>query len=108
MALWHDRIPAGAWPLLLPRSMAAAFVGVSENTFMSEVKQGVWPAPIRRGEKRRRYWSRDALAATVQTMAQSNGEAPAGHGAEDDDDDWTGLFDDDDDYAHEGHQEGHR
>lgn len=79
--------------------MAAAFVGVSENTFLSEVKQGVWPAPIRRGEKRRRYWSRDALAATVRTMAQSTKQALAEIG---EDDDWTGLFDHDDDRAHEG------
>ena len=39
------RIPLGAWPRGLSRGQAAAYAGVSENKFMAEVEDGLWPKP---------------------------------------------------------------
>jgi hypothetical protein len=39
------------WPRFLNLSQAAAYVGVSPNVFLQEVKARLWPEPIRRGSK---------------------------------------------------------
>lgn len=44
------------WPRGLSLAQAAAYVGVSENTFLEEVDDGLWPGPEERG--RRRIWDR--------------------------------------------------
>ena len=46
------RIPLGAWPRGLSRGQAAAYAGVSENKFLAEVEEGLWPT---RG-RIRHYW----------------------------------------------------
>ncbi len=37
------RLPYGAWPRGLSRMLAALYTGVSENKFLAEVKDGLWP-----------------------------------------------------------------
>lgn len=50
------------WPRFMGREMAAAFVGVSPNTFDTEVRKGRWPAGLPRGERGGRLtWDRRAL-----------------------------------------------
>jgi len=44
------------WPRGLSLDQAAAYVGVSPNTFLEEVKQSLWPAAEHRG--RRTIWDR--------------------------------------------------
>ena len=53
------RIPLGAWPRGLNCEQAAAYAGVSPNTFLTEVKKGLWPEPEARG--RRRIWDRSRI-----------------------------------------------
>lgn len=36
------------WPRYLTRSLAAAYLGLSEEKFQAEVNLGWWPAPVRR------------------------------------------------------------
>ncbi len=55
----HARIPHGAWPRGLNCEQAAAYAGVSPNTFLTEVKKGLWPKPEARGH--RRIWDRLAI-----------------------------------------------
>lgn len=51
-------------PRFLSREDAAAYVGVSPNTFDTEVKAGLWPPAMRRGAKLRAVtWDRHALDA---------------------------------------------
>jgi len=50
------------WPRYLSREDAAAYVGVSPGVFDEEVKQGLWPPPLRRGERAGRLtWDRVGL-----------------------------------------------
>lgn len=44
-------LPPGLTPRFLTRDQAAAYVGVSAETFAWEVSQGYWPAAVRRGPK---------------------------------------------------------
>ena len=53
------RIPYGAWPRGLGGKQAAAYVGVGESKFRTEVKAGIWPEPDVRGG--RRIWDRELL-----------------------------------------------
>ena len=39
--------------------MAALYTGVSENKFLAEVKDGLWPRPEERG--RRKIWDRHEI-----------------------------------------------
>jgi hypothetical protein len=39
------------WPRFLNLGQAAAYVGVSPNVFLQEVKTRLWPEPMRRGSK---------------------------------------------------------
>lgn len=58
------------WPLLLSREQAAAYVGVSPALFDREVDQGLWPQPIRRGEKGgRKTWDRRQLDAALDSIS---------------------------------------
>lgn len=50
------------WPRWLSQEQAAAYVGVSINTFAEEVAAGLWPKPMRRG-KARLTWDRNLLDA---------------------------------------------
>ncbi len=52
-------IPYGAWPRGLSRGLAAAYAGVSENKFMAEVDEGLWPKAETRGG--RKIWDRYAM-----------------------------------------------
>jgi hypothetical protein len=58
--------PAGLAPRFLSVCQAAAYVGVSADTFLEEVALGWWPAALRRGAKGRRLtWDRLALDAAA-------------------------------------------
>ena len=46
------RMPHGAWPRGLNCKQAATYVGVSPNTFLTEVKKGLWPKPEERGHRK--------------------------------------------------------
>ncbi len=46
------RMPHGAWPRGLNCEQAATYVGVSPNTFLTEVKKGLWPKPEERGHRK--------------------------------------------------------
>ena len=50
----HEPMPHGAWPRFLKCAWAAAWAGVSPNTFLREVKAKIWPEPDTRG--RRKIW----------------------------------------------------
>jgi hypothetical protein len=51
---WSAAQPAGLAPRFLSVGQAAAYVGVSADTFLEEVALGWWPAALRRGAKGRR------------------------------------------------------
>lgn len=69
-------LPAGLVPRYLSREEAAAYVGVSPETFDREVREGWWPAPRRRGEKGTRLtWDRLALDAAAD-QASGLGQPP--------------------------------
>jgi hypothetical protein len=54
----------------MKRSLAAAYLGVSETVFINEVKSGWWPAPRRRGEKAGLLtWDRALLDQTADREA---------------------------------------
>ena len=71
---------AGLTPRYLSRSEAAAYVGVSEDTFDQEVSAGLWPKPRRRGLKKIRVtWDRhllDAFADRDSGLAQLSDARP--------------------------------
>ena len=61
-------LPAGLAPLYLSREEAAAYVGVSVDTFIAEVREGWWPEPVRRGGREGRItWYRPGLELAAQT-----------------------------------------
>lgn len=45
-ALSRDHIPAGTWPALMRRDMAAAYLDLSQSSFDAKVKEGALPAPV--------------------------------------------------------------
>ena len=55
------------WPRFLSRDQAAAYVGVSVGMFDAEVKDGVWPKPMRR--RSRVTWDRFALDRRADTQS---------------------------------------
>lgn len=64
-------LPAGLAPLFLDAEQAAAYVGVSATLFLWEVKQGLWPPGVRRGERGRRLtWFRHDLDAAAIRLAR--------------------------------------
>jgi hypothetical protein len=63
------------WPRFLNLNEAAAYVGVSPNVFLIEMKQQVWPAPKQRGTKAGlATWDRALLDAAAD---RASGLAPA-------------------------------
>ena len=52
-------MPHGAWPRGLSRELAAAYRGVSVNTFLSMVEAGTMPKPETWG--RRKIWDRNQI-----------------------------------------------
>jgi hypothetical protein len=63
---WSAAQPAGLAPRFLSVGQAAAYLGVSADTFLEEVALGWWPAALRRGAKGRRVtWDRLALDAAA-------------------------------------------
>ena len=70
-----DSLANWPWPRGLSLEQAAAYVGVSPNTFQAEVRAGYWPSPERRG--RRVIWDRGAIdqcwdARKKQSIAKVN------------------------------------
>ena len=60
-----ERAALPGWPRCLGRLEAAAYLGVSVDTFDAEVASGYWPGPDRRGAKGGRLtWDRALLDAT--------------------------------------------
>ncbi len=60
----RQALPPGLAPRCLSRAEAAAYVGVSLETFDAEVRAGYWPKPERRGMKGGRLtWDRMLLDA---------------------------------------------
>ena len=73
-------LPSGLAPLFLSRTEAAAYLGVSPETFTREVQAGWWPAPVRRGDKSGSLtWYRPALehAAQAQHLVTLNTDPTA-------------------------------
>lgn len=65
-----DTLPTWLVPRFLSREEAAAYVGVSINTFDQEVSRGLWPRPLARGLKGRRLtWDRMALDAAADVAS---------------------------------------
>lgn len=60
----NELVRRGIQPGGLSLAEAAAYVGVSPNTFLREVRAGTLPGPLPL-KARRRVWSRDALARAV-------------------------------------------
>ena len=65
------------WPRYLGRELAALYVGVSVDVFDDEVKEGLWPAPRRRGAKGGRLtWDRVVLDLVADQAAGIHQVAP--------------------------------
>jgi hypothetical protein len=54
-------LPMGMTPRLLSREEAAAYVGLSPNSFDIEVRAGTFAGPVRLKRVDRRLWDRKAL-----------------------------------------------
>lgn len=64
-----------AWPLLLSAELAAAYLGLSPNTFRAGVGT-LWPEPARIGA--RRLWDRRALDAAAARLPTAGPSAAIG------------------------------
>jgi prophage regulatory protein len=72
-----DALPAGLTPRYLTRAQAAAYLGVSVDTFNAEVRLGWWPPARPRGLKGILYtWDRKALDAAADLAMGIGGLAP--------------------------------
>jgi hypothetical protein len=70
-------LPAGLIPRFLTREQAAAYVGVGVTTFEQEVALGMWPQPMRRGQRAARVtWDRLALDAAADRAAGLSAPVP--------------------------------
>lgn len=77
MTLPPNRLPQGLAPLFLTLEQAAAYAGVSPDTFLAEVAAGLWPAPVRRGAKgTKQTWHRESLEAAARAI--TGGTPPPG------------------------------
>jgi hypothetical protein len=55
---------------LLSLEQAALYTGVSSDTFLFEVRSGIWPQPIKRGAKGTKLtWDKAALDASLDRMS---------------------------------------
>ncbi len=66
------RMPHGAWPRGLNCEQAAAYAGVSPNTFLTEVKNGLWPKPEARGH--RKIWDRRRIDEAWDRLDETEGD----------------------------------
>jgi hypothetical protein len=70
-------IPEGAWPRGLSADEAAAYVGLSRNTFLRQVEEGLWPDPIKIGKRTSRHreiagrviWDRHRLDLALDQLS---------------------------------------
>jgi predicted DNA-binding transcriptional regulator AlpA len=70
-------LPAGLIPRFLTRDQAAAYLGVGVTTFDQEVAKGMWPQPMRRGQRATRVtWDRLALDAAADRAAGLSAPVP--------------------------------
>lgn len=76
-------LPEQETPRLLGRKRAAAYVGLSANTFDAEVAKGNFPAPVKLACKRK-LWDRVALDRKLDQMS---GFTPASDSAQ-----WLARF----------------
>ena len=77
-ASWSAPLPTGLAPRFLSVGQAAAYVGVSADTFLGEVALGWWPAALRRGAQGRRLtWDRLALDAAADRHSGLAAPPPA-------------------------------
>jgi len=74
MGAMAERVPYGAWPRLLNTEQAAAYVGTSRHTFLEEVDDGVWPAPV--ALRGREFWDRSLLDQALDDRSGSADEQP--------------------------------
>ena len=65
-------MPHGAWPRGLNCELAAAYRGVSVNTFLSMVKAGTMPKPETYG--RRKIWDRFAIDRAWDHRHEAEGD----------------------------------
>ena len=68
MAQRSHHLPVSLPPRGLSASEAAAYVGVSEDTFKAEVRAGNLPQPVRLG--RRTVWDRVALDRAFDVLSK--------------------------------------
>lgn len=74
-----DGVVPGLPPRFLTKEQAAAYVGVSPNVFEQEVAKGMWPSPLRRGDRGGRLtWDRILLDASAD---RASGLSPVVVGA---------------------------
>ncbi len=66
------RMPHGAWPRGLSCERAAAYAGVSPNTFLAEVEKGLWPKPETRGH--RKIWDRHRIDRAWDRQHEPEGD----------------------------------
>ncbi len=66
------RIPLGAWPRGLSYRQAAAYAGVSDNKFLAEVEEGLWPKPETRGS--RKIWDRRRMDEAWDRRGETEGD----------------------------------
>jgi len=70
-------LPAGLAPLYLSRDEAAAYLGVSADTFAEEVRQGWWPGPVRRGDRSGALtWYRPGLEDAAHSRHRGTASQP--------------------------------
>lgn len=63
------------WPRFLSLDLAAAYLGVSSNTFKWEVSRGIWPQAIRRGPTSfRMTWDRFAIDRKANKVSGLGGD----------------------------------
>ena len=64
------------WPRLLNQQQAAAYLSVSTGTFVSELRAGIWPAPVQMPRPRRKVWDIKALDVAVDRLSGFSSGAP--------------------------------
>jgi len=57
------------WPRLLRPDLAAAYVGVTQATLDTLVREGIYPAPLRENGHRFVYWDRIALDRIIDAKS---------------------------------------
>lgn len=57
------------WPRLLRPEFAAAYLGVTQSTFTTLVKKGIYPAPMRESGFRFVCWDRFALDKIIDAKS---------------------------------------